>query len=236
MKKIKIRIVLGLICLLVISANVFAIRGSGKIATEKRNVSEFHSIELSGTGNVYLQQGTEQSLTVTTDANLMSELETHVSSGKLKVGFKNGVSRVTRLDVRITMKDLKNLSISGSGNLEGKGRFKVNDLKLKISGSGEISLEVDARTISSNISGSGEIYLKGRSENEDVRISGSGDYYAFDLLSQKAMVVISGSGNCRINAAQELDAELYGSGNVEYQGRPIVNIKSSGSGRIRAVK
>lgn len=236
MKKNQIGFILGLVCLLVINTNVFAIRGSGKLATEKRTVPAFHSIELSGTGNVYLQQGSEQSLTVTTDANLMSELNTNVFNGKLKIGFRNGVSRITRLDIHITLKELKGLNISGSGNIEGKGVFNASDLNINISGSGEIILETEAKTISSNISGSGEINLKGRVEAENIRISGSGDYNAFNLLSDKASVVIQGSGNCRINVAQELDAEVYGSGNVEYQGRPVVNIKSSGSGSIRAVK
>ena len=236
MRKNQIGFILGLAFILVISANVFALSGSGKLATEKRTVPTFHSIELSGTGNVYLQQGDEQSLTVTTDANLMSKLNTDVFNGKLKIGFRNGVNHITRLDVHITLKELKGLKISGSGNIEGKGVFKAADINIDISGSGEIILETNAETISSNISGSGEINLKGRVKAENIRISGSGDYNAFNLLSEKAAVVIQGSGNCRINVSQELDAKISGSGNVEYQGRPVVNLNSSGSGSIRAVK
>lgn len=236
MKKNQIGFVLGLVCLLVMSANVFAIRGSGKLATEKRNVPSFHSIELSGTGNVYLQQGNEQALTITTDANLMSELNTDVFNGKLKIGFEHEVNHISRLDIQITLKELKGLKISGSGNIKGKEIFKATDLNINISGSGEIILETTAETISSNISGSGKINLKGRVKAENVRISGSGNYTAFDLFSDKATVVIQGSGNCRINVTQELDAEISGSGNLEYQGRPVVNIKSAGSGRIKAVK
>lgn len=112
----------------------------------------------------------------------------------------------------------------------------MNDLNIKINGSGKIRLVLNAKSITSNVSGYGMIELEGSVDEEDIQINGTGNYNTFGLLSQKARVIIKGAGNCRINVMQELDVKIYGGGIVEYRGEPVVTTKSFGPGMVKAVK
>jgi hypothetical protein len=81
--------------------------------------------------------------------------------------------------------------------------------------------------------GSGNIEIgDGAADNFSSRISGSGDVYAFGFSAKKANVDISGSGNTRITASDELKVKISGSGNVYYKGSPDVTVNISGSGDV----
>ena len=54
------------------------IKGSGNLITETRQVSNFDSIDLSGSGEVIVTQGGSESLTIETDDNVMEHVKAEV--------------------------------------------------------------------------------------------------------------------------------------------------------------
>lgn len=122
--------------------------------------------------------------------------------------------------------------VSGSGSIVLKG--KCQELDSDVSGSGrvEANLAVGSKA-SFEVSGSGKINASGSAEEVKADISGSGKVLAADLKTKKCKVQISGSGDVEIDVAQELDANISGSGTVRYRGNPNhVNGNASGSGRV----
>src|ERR1044071_4893482 len=71
-----------------------AIGGSGKIVTEPRTVSNFSTIKLSGSGQVDIEQTGTESLTVTTDDNLMQYIKTEVRGDTLELGFRDPMTNL----------------------------------------------------------------------------------------------------------------------------------------------
>ena len=219
-------------CIIVVHGS--AEKGSGNIITEKREVSEFNSVHLKGSGNVVLTQGEQQSLLIKTDDNIMPLIETDVSGNKLTISHGNHHLRPTSFEVYITLENLEGVRISGSGDIIGKGRFVTDTLFTEISGSGDMDLEVETGLLETKISGSGSIHLSGKAEDYTVSISGSGKINAFDVDAKHVSVKISGSGDCRVSATESLDAKISGSGDVYYRGRPQINAKISGSGSLKS--
>ena len=58
--------------------------------TETRQVSNFDSIELSGSGDVIVTQGGSESLAIETDDNVMKYVKAEVEGRTLKLGFEEG--------------------------------------------------------------------------------------------------------------------------------------------------
>ncbi len=84
------------------------------------------------------------------------------------------------------------------------------------------------------ISGSCTAELTGRAANEEIAIDGSGDVRAAKVAARKARVQVNGSGDIDVKVADELDAQVNGSGNVVYRGNPRrVPKRANGSGSIR---
>ena len=107
---------------------------------------------------------------------------------------------------------------------------------VKLSGSGDLKLDVKTTDFEANLSGSGDVVLTGNSDNFTSKISGSGDVVAVDLFTKKANLTISGSGDMKINCTQSLYARVSGSGDIGYKGNPeSKDTKVSGSGEISKI-
>jgi hypothetical protein len=87
--------------------------------------------------------------------------------------------------------------------------------------------------LESSISGSGDMSISGTADNSTVSVVGSGDFAARDLKTVKTAVRVSGSGDARINASEQVDAAVHGSGDVSYTGgASVINKSKTGSGDI----
>src|ERR1043166_6963443 len=64
-------------------------RGSGKLVSETRNVSDFQAIDVSYPAQVLVQQGTKESLKVEAEDNLLPGLKTQVKNGVLQIFYKS---------------------------------------------------------------------------------------------------------------------------------------------------
>lgn len=205
--------------------------GSGE-TTQTFDLADFTGFNLCVAADVEISQGT-QSFEVTGPTNLVENLELEVKNGVLNIDYDKCVWNSKDMNIKIALPMLTEASISGSGDIVGTSAFEgLEDLDLKISGSGNIDLEVTAINISSNISGSGKIILLGSGTTYESKISGSGDIEAFDLTVDDCSVKISGSGKNEVSVNNNLDVKISGSGDVYYKGNPLIDVNLSGSGEL----
>ena len=206
---------------------------------ETRDLPEFNSISLRVSGNVYLKQGSTQKVEIEGSERSLEEIETRVVNRRLIIEWEGARrwfswSNHGSVDIYITVKDIRKLSVGGSGTIQSESNFNVDDLELSVSGSGRIEFEANADDVDISISGSGKIELDGSSNDNQIHISGSGRLYAADMKARSYDVRISGSGSCRINVSSEIYASISGSGSVYYRGDPDkVRSNVSGSGKLR---
>ena len=259
--------VLGLVLTLTACTNVPAPfnflceNGSGNIITETREVAEFDRINLMVPANLYVSQGDTNSFSIEGDDNLLEEIETDLDGTFLEIELKNSVKCLNptqEINIWVTMKEVKELAVSGSGNIVGETAFetdslemrvsgsgkisndnqiKADSLELRISGSGDVDLDVVSKTITTRISGSGNVALEGVTEIHEFQVSGSGELNAYDLDTQKSVLGVSGSGKAELKVSEELEINIAGSGNVKYKGAPEkVTQNVSGSGSVEKVE
>lgn len=193
-----------------------SIKGSGKVTTESRPVSGISAVSLSGIGQVIIEQTGTESLTITTDDNLLPYLKSEMSGTRLELGLKDAFTNVRPTNdiiFKLTVKQLEGLEISGSGKAEAK---KLNPERLTV-----------------QISGSGAVAVQGTAGDLNLDISGSGAYDGELLRSKRANVNISGSGGAVLATSDTLTANVSGSGAVEYVGDPKVTQDVSGSGSVQ---
>ena len=116
-----------------------------------------------------------------------------------------------------------------------QGKIVVDDLNMSVSGSGDLEVDVDGSGIDGRISGSGKILAEGTADNIELSISGSGKFSGENLKAKTASARISGSGNAKVYATEEVEASISGSGTVYYKGDPKRKYaNSSGSGKSPA--
>jgi len=189
--------------------------GSGKVASETRQVSGFSSVQLRGSADVSITQGEAESVVVEADDNILPLIETTVQNGQLIIGTKPFTNLTTSNPIRVnvTAKSLQGVALSGSGS------FDVSSL--------------EGQDLSIALTGSGNITVSGAADRVDIRLPGSGNIYCSGLKTRSATATLTGSGNIAVNASETLDASILGSGTIRYDGNPAQVHKSvTGSGSI----
>jgi Putative auto-transporter adhesin, head GIN domain len=231
--------------------------GSGEIVTQTIDVSGFQRVTLQGFGDVFIEQGQTQSLSVQTDENILPLLDIHVRGSELILGTKNGVAvnPSKGITYMLTVQDLDDITLAGSGtfhvgslkasnfgvSVSGSGDVEISSLaadklSIELNGSGNILIEnVDVKTIDTSVQGSGDIKIEGQANTQKVRVGGSGNYLAGDLETNAADINVPGSADVTVWVEDELSITVSGSGDIRYYGNPAIDQTISGSGEITSL-
>jgi len=205
------------------------INGDGPIEERIYDLPPLRGFNLETHANVRLRQG-PQEVVIRGAVNILEELDIDVRNGILFIDDYRCIQ--DEVDVFISLPDYDRIELEGSGTIFSDDILVLNDLELRLEGSGDIDLALDIDDLEARISGSGDIFLEGQGDDLDLVISGSGEFNAFNYFVEDASVRISGSGEAEVNVEERLDVLISGSGNVLFRGNPLLDIRISGSGQV----
>ncbi len=212
------------------------VAGSGTIVTESRNIGDFHEIRLAGEGTVVVTEGPAPSLTVMTDDNLHTHIETSVKGGALEIVTERGIDIDPTDSVRyeVTAPNIDKLTLTGAGDFE-MSNAEADRFAVLLSGAGDIRIgDLVANELDVAITGAGDVVVAGEVTKLSVTLPGVGSYEGADLRSADATVTSSGVGSATVWATDELDASVTGVGSIDYYGSPRVTSSVTGIGSINS--
>jgi hypothetical protein len=214
--------------------------GTGTPVSEIRKTDKFNAVicDLAGNVNIVCAPDTTTTVSITAQPNLLPLLECLVEKDELLVRFKRGtnITSADPVNVTIAVPTLKSLKMLGSGNGVISGKLITPSLLCAMMGSGDIT--VNGATIGklrADITGSGEIkLLNTTNQKAEYAIKGSGKISAFAAPTDTVKAIVAGSGDINCMAIKILDAEINGSGNIDYLGKPtVIKNKIGGNGTIK---
>lgn len=89
---------------------------------------------------------------------------------------KDGIIKLTSYrDYDVTFPDLRNLKVTGAGDVESIGKLEVPYLDIVISGTGDANLSVECDTIVATLTGIGDLILNGHCRYLEANVTGLGD-------------------------------------------------------------
>ncbi|NNU34802.1 DUF2807 domain-containing protein [Mucilaginibacter sp. S1162] len=221
--------------LLTVAGNTFA---KTNFETEDRHLTGFNAVNVAGSFDVYIKQGTTESVKVEAPADVIKNIITEVKNGALIIRTKdhfsfNNIFGNKKMVVYVTIKNCNAISLTGSGDVYFKEGIAANDLNLSLTGSGDVTGKIIAKNVNCSLTGSGDLRVSGRADNSKVTVTGSGDFSGRDLTTNTTVVFVGGSGDASVYATGTLKASVTGSGDVHYGGSPHnISKSTSGSGDI----
>lgn len=233
-------LILSLLVITITSCNAQwgkTIKGNGNITTITRTTSDYNAIKLAGWMDFILVKGTEGTITIEGEENLLDYIITESKNGDLVIKTENNInlkpSGNKTIKITIPFEDIDKVSLSGSGDVISKALIKSNNFEAKVSGSGDVTLDVDSDNVEASVTGSGDLTLTGNTTNLQVNVTGSGDFHGERLQADNTEAKVTGSGDIVVYAKKNLKARVTGSGDIEYKGNPEkVDTKVTGSGDI----
>ena len=198
---------------------------------ETRLLTGFSRIEVYGSAEVRLRQGTTEGATIEAAAKTLPRIRTEVRDRTLFIDVaqerqwsdwmhwsgRRRTPRVTVDFIKLAADDLR-----------------ADELRLDFSGASTVRIgNLQASRLHLEGSGATKADLAGKVGTQVVNLSGAGSYAATGLESDRAEVHVSGAGKAFINARTSLAVEISGAGLVEYLGNPKLEQDISGVGKVR---
>jgi hypothetical protein len=211
-----------------------SVSGSGQIKTTTSQVSGAASVKFFGIGQLLISQGDSDSLSITTDDNLLPLLGSRLEGEILTLDQKSGehLKPTKGIEYGPKLKALEALDWSGAGKV-AISDLKVPRLVVLAAGAGEIQLtNVQVDDLILDLGGAVQVVAAGQVKNLTVQGSGAGSLDAKSLGAENATVKLSGTGNVTVNATATLDASVSGVGSITYSGTPKVTQSITGVGKI----
>jgi hypothetical protein len=199
---------------------------AGNLFAQEINLNDFNEISIQDNIDVVITQSTLQNYRIEPSG---VNLKVTNQLGKLKISREDNKGAAT---IYINCFKLSAIDVLGSADVRTTNEIRSDDLKLALTGSGDLRVKLKANNVSAALAGSGDINLEGTTQNLTTTVAGSGDLRASKLIAEYVKVEVAGSGDATVNASKSLDASVAGSGDIRYVGNPAtrnVNIVGSGS-------
>ncbi|WOK09573.1 head GIN domain-containing protein [Imperialibacter roseus] len=225
-------------------------RGKGDIVRRALDIEAFAGINMTMAGTVTIERGETLSVEIEGQPNILDLISTDVEDGQWTIYPRSCISNHKDFSVFITLPELENIILTGSGSittldsfdddvdilLSGSGKITYagqgEKANVALTGSGKITFTGDFTNVTVSHSGSGSVLLSGAADFLKATCSGSGGIDAYEMAATKAQVVNSGSGSSKVHVTDELEAVVSGSGSIFYRGDAVVDETDNGSGSI----
>ena len=207
--------------------------GNGDIVEDFRSYDDFDELEIAGNYQVTLiSNSSNTGINIRADENLQDLIKTELKGSTLEVYSEVRLRGSETIQLTVNYDNLHKIEISGAAQLDNEGKLKSEILEVQMSGAGAMELDIEATKLHLDMSGAGAVILSGSTEIQKVTLSGAGSFEAYDLVSKKAYVTISGVGGAQLSVDEVLDATVSGVGGITYRGNPKVNKSVSGLGKV----
>ncbi len=209
---------------------------------EIREAKNFNGINVSSAFTVYLSQGNEEAVAVSSSDNeTLKRIKVEVKNGILHVGLEKGSWKWTRgnkrLKAYISFKQLSKLDVSGACDIYMDGVLKADDLKVNISGASDWkSGKVEVKKMEIELNGASDMNITGAVSQLTVDASGASTFKGLDLATEYCSARASGASDIKITVNKELNVNASGASDIRYKGEAVIrDLKTSGASSVKRI-
>lgn len=181
--------------------------------TESLPVADFQGVKVANNIALELTVGADFGLLVEGDQNLVNRVSTKVEEGRLTIALSEDFPRNTRLAVKVTMPELKELEVSGASTAVVTGA-KGEKVRLQANGATNIKISGEVKTLEAHAYGGSVI------DAEALKVA-------------TADVEALGGTTVTVSPSVSLKAVTAGVSTVLYTGAPKVEKHSSSTSSVK---
>jgi hypothetical protein len=196
-------------------------------------VVDFDRIEAGDALILDIKYSENFSIAASGDRRNLDDLQVVKNGNSLVIKFNHFEKRQYATYVTITLPVLYGVDFSGAVNAQVSGFTPVNRLDISLSGASLTQLSLDATEIHFSLSGASQLRLNGEGQLLEGNISGASILTAFEYLTEKAELTVSGASNAKVTVANQLNGTVSGASSVLYRGNPDVAVDVTGSSMVK---
>jgi ribosomal protein S6E (S10) len=209
---------------------------------QNRPAKNFHAVEVSDGIDLYLSQGSTESVAVSASSTEhRDKIQVEVVNGVLKIYYDRGgvnwswsINR--RMRAYVSVKTIDKLSASGGSDVDIDNELNVTNLSIRLSGGSDFKGRVVAEAVALSASGGSDADISGKADRIEIDASGGSDVNGFGMITDYCTVESSGGSDVTITANKSLTGRASGGSDIHYKGTASsTNSNKSGGSSIKKV-
>jgi hypothetical protein len=236
---------LSLASVLVVGCNIMitdlgvpAIKGSGTLQEETRDLADFHGVEIGSALEATIRVGPKGSIKVSGDDNLVPLVKTVVRDGRLvaRVDSPGGVQPVKPLKLTITTPSLDYVEGNGASRLDVTAG-EAKSFAVEASGASTVAVKgVEASELGIQASGASRVTVAGKGRRLKIGASGASHVATPEIAAETVRADLSGASGAEVRASDAIEGDVSGAGNLRVLGAPKSRqLQTSGAGSVKFV-
>lgn len=196
-------------------------------------LSPFSTLELNLAARYVVRNGSAPGALIRGRPDVLDRIVIEQHDDRVRIFVPGVLTDAGQLLIEVDTVGLKELQVKGAGEVEARG-FTGKDFLLQLPGAANVKLDaLDVDKLRVDMDGSGTIQASGRASSERVQIGGAGTFHAADLAADSVEVNVQGVGDVEVMARNKLDVRLSGAGTVRYRGEPKLKTRIDGAGFVQ---
>jgi hypothetical protein len=192
-------LMLGVISVFLSDCQWFGIRGNGKVTTDERPITQFSEINADGRFQIEWRSGSP-AVSITTDENLLSYIETSVSDNKLRLHSRGHLLPSHGLKVVVSSPTRTGSKLRGASSLTAR-QLTGSSYAVETTGASEVTLDGSIDFLVADMTGASELNAK-------------------NLQTKTAEISTTGAADAYVSVSETLRVNITGAGEVTYHGDP----------------
>ena len=200
--------------------------------------ASFSGISVSDGIEVYLTQGSEESLAVSySDEKYAERFKTTVENNVLKIWYDNkGVNwsdnNRRKLKAYVSFKTLEKLTATGGADVKLQSAINVNNLDMKFTSGAYFKGSIKAKEITVDQNSGSDLNISGSADKITIDVSSGASFKGYDLAVDFCEAKASSGAGVRISVQKELSAKAHSGGGIHYKGSALIRDIDISSGGI----
>lgn len=205
-----------------------------EIKTTVRTLEAFQGIDVIGNYDIQISKG-EPGIKIIADDQALSELETKVVDGILKISKKEDGDKLYQeggIRLELSANNITSIQSTGNSDIEMVNDNLVEKFSILQVGNGTILTNTTSTSLDVNLTGNGDIKNSGKTEHLMIKMLGNGALDFSETEASEIEIFLTGNGDCEVNSNGKISGSMLGNGDLHVTGTAQVNVSQTGQGEI----
>ena len=205
------------------------------VSIDRKATDNFTGVKVSTGLDLYISQGSKNTITVEADENLQDIIITEVENGILKIYSEKSIWKAKSRKVFVTVKTLEILKATSGSDVYGKGVINADEISISATSGADIRISIDAKSVETSSSSGSDINISGVTINHASSATSGSSIDAYELVSKNVIAKATSGADINIYASEKIEAKANSGGDIDFKGNPKqINKKSSSGGSVSA--
>lgn len=207
--------------------------------TEKRKImGSFNAISVSDGIDLYLTQGTEDSLTIAvSDKKYLARFRTDVINGTLTIYYDSkSITWVSgekgKLKAYLSFKMAEKISITSGATVNAKASLNFDNLSMSITSGAVFNGALNVKMLNVEQSSGSVMNISGKAEKIKMISSSGAIFKGYEMSVDNYDGKVSSGATVQITINKELSAKASSGGGIHYKGEGLIRDISTSSGGV----